>query len=135
MPLFTLLITSPLIPTQAVAKSDHVKRKLAKRQADRVLDPLLDEQVASGRFIACISSRPGQVNVFQQFMSTTVPYRVCGGRVKYERKQEGDEADPPRLSPCPFVKEIPYVVGMELDTRIAIQPFFRWKLGHTVFLD
>ena len=46
---------------QAVPKSDHVKRKLAKRQADRVLDPLLDEQVASGRFIACISSRPGQV--------------------------------------------------------------------------
>eukprot|EP00178_Gracilaria_changii_P003473 TRINITY_DN15136_c0_g1_i1.p1 TRINITY_DN15136_c0_g1~~TRINITY_DN15136_c0_g1_i1.p1 ORF type:complete len:217 (-),score=33.26 TRINITY_DN15136_c0_g1_i1:405-1025(-) len=45
---------------EAVPKSDHVKRKLAKRQADRVLDPLLDEQVASGRFLACISSRPGQ---------------------------------------------------------------------------
>lgn len=50
---------------QAVAKSDHVKRKLAKRQTDRVLDPLLDEQVASGRFIACISSRPGQVHTAQ----------------------------------------------------------------------
>lgn len=48
---------------QALPKSDHVKRKLAKRQTDRVLDPLLDEQVASGRFIACISSRPGQVKV------------------------------------------------------------------------
>lgn len=53
---------------QAVAKSGHVKRKLAKRQADRVLDPLLDEQVASGRFIACISSRPGQVNIFQTLL-------------------------------------------------------------------
>ncbi|CAN0402403.1 unnamed protein product, partial [Ectocarpus sp. 13 AM-2016] len=48
---------------QAVAKSDHVKRKLAKRQADRTLSTLLDEQVASGRFLACISSRPGQVSV------------------------------------------------------------------------
>lgn len=46
---------------QEVAKSDHVQRKLAKRQATRTLDPLLDEQVASGRFLACISSRPGQV--------------------------------------------------------------------------
>ena len=46
---------------QTAAKSDHVKRKLVKRQAERTLDPLLDEQFASGRFIACISSRPGQV--------------------------------------------------------------------------
>lgn len=46
---------------QEVAKSDHVQRKLAKRQATRTLDTLLDEQVASGRFLACISSRPGQV--------------------------------------------------------------------------
>lgn len=44
-----------------MAKSDHVQRKLAQRQSGRTLDPLLDEQVASGRFIACISSRPGQV--------------------------------------------------------------------------
>lgn len=46
---------------QTVPKSDHVLRKLAKRQADRKLETNLDEQVASGRFLACISSRPGQV--------------------------------------------------------------------------
>lgn len=45
---------------ETVAKSNHVQRKMAKRQAERTLDPLLDEQFASGRFIACISSRPGQ---------------------------------------------------------------------------
>ncbi|CAM9860416.1 unnamed protein product [Ectocarpus fasciculatus] len=48
------------VEEEAVAKSDHVKRKLAKRQTDRDLSTLLDEQVASGRFLACISSRPGQ---------------------------------------------------------------------------
>ncbi|CAM9847684.1 unnamed protein product [Ascophyllum nodosum] len=45
---------------EEVSKSDHVQRKLAKRQAERKLDTLLDEQVSSGRFLACISSRPGQ---------------------------------------------------------------------------
>lgn len=48
---------------QEASKSDHVQRKLVKRQADRKLETLLDEQVASGRFLACISSRPGQVNL------------------------------------------------------------------------
>ncbi|CAM9354033.1 unnamed protein product [Choristocarpus tenellus] len=41
-------------------KSDHVMRKLAKRQATRTLATNIDEQVAAGRFLACISSRPGQ---------------------------------------------------------------------------
>ncbi|CAM9591398.1 unnamed protein product [Chrysoparadoxa australica] len=41
-------------------KSKHVKAKLAKRQATRTLDPALDEQFASGRLLAKISSRPGQ---------------------------------------------------------------------------
>ncbi|KAG5190104.1 ribosomal protein S8e/ribosomal biogenesis NSA2 [Tribonema minus] len=41
-------------------KSDHVQRKLAARQKTRALDTLLDEQFASGRILACISSRPGQ---------------------------------------------------------------------------
>lgn len=65
--------SAPRHVTQAVAKSGHVKRKLAKRQADRVLDPLLDEQVASGRFIACISSRPGQVKIIH------VPKKIVDG--------------------------------------------------------
>ncbi|TMW57237.1 hypothetical protein Poli38472_003162 [Pythium oligandrum] len=41
-------------------KSDHVVRKIAARQRTRVLDQKLDEQFASGRLFAAISSRPGQ---------------------------------------------------------------------------
>ena len=43
-----------------VKKSSRVLRKLASRQKDRVLDATLDDQFASGRLLACISSRPGQ---------------------------------------------------------------------------
>lgn len=48
------------VAEEEVKKSDHVLRKLANRQRTRVLDPKLDEQFASGRLLACISSRPGQ---------------------------------------------------------------------------
>ena len=40
--------------------SNHVQRKLNERQKTRTLDPALDEQFASGRLLAAISSRPGQ---------------------------------------------------------------------------
>lgn len=40
--------------------SNHVARKVSERQKTRSLDPALDEQFASGRLLACISSRPGQ---------------------------------------------------------------------------
>merc|ERR1711934_938557 len=43
-----------------VKKLSRVLRKLASRQKDRVLDATLDDQFASGRLLACISSRPGQ---------------------------------------------------------------------------
>ncbi|CAM9531274.1 unnamed protein product [Discosporangium mesarthrocarpum] len=43
------------------SKSERVQRKLAKRQEGRTLPANIDEQFASGRFLACISSRPGQV--------------------------------------------------------------------------
>merc|ERR1711990_345826 len=43
-----------------VKMSSRVLRKLASRQKDRVLDATLDDQFASGRLLACISSRPGQ---------------------------------------------------------------------------
>ncbi|KAI4320815.1 hypothetical protein MLD38_034260 [Melastoma candidum] len=46
--------------TEEVKKSQHVQRKLAKRQEDRKLDPHIEEQFSSGRLLACISSRPGQ---------------------------------------------------------------------------
>lgn len=40
--------------------SNSVQKKLAERQKTRTLDPGLDAAFASGRLLACISSRPGQ---------------------------------------------------------------------------
>ena len=48
------------VPTEEVKKSNHVLRKLEKRQQGRKLDPHIEEQFGSGRLLACISSRPGQ---------------------------------------------------------------------------
>jgi len=42
------------------AVSAQVAKKFKGRQSDRVLDPALDSQFASGRVLAKISSRPGQ---------------------------------------------------------------------------
>ncbi|KAH9607211.1 hypothetical protein KSS87_021277 [Heliosperma pusillum] len=41
-------------------KSNHVTRKLEKRQEGRELDAHIEEQFGGGRLLACISSRPGQ---------------------------------------------------------------------------
>lgn len=41
-------------------KSNHVLRKLEKRQLARKLDAHVEEQFSSGRLLAAISSRPGQ---------------------------------------------------------------------------
>ena len=41
-------------------KSKSVQKKLTARQKDRTLDQSLDDEFASGRLLACISSRPGQ---------------------------------------------------------------------------
>ncbi|CAN6487266.1 unnamed protein product [Victoria cruziana] len=46
--------------TQETKKSNHLLRKLAKRQDGHKLDPHIEEQFSSGRLMACISSRPGQ---------------------------------------------------------------------------
>ena len=46
--------------TEETKKSNHVLRKIEKRQKDRKLDPHIEEQFGSGRLLACISSRPGQ---------------------------------------------------------------------------
>lgn len=46
--------------TEEVKKSNHVARKLEKRQQNRVLDAHIEDQFNSGRLMACISSRPGQ---------------------------------------------------------------------------
>jgi small subunit ribosomal protein S8e len=45
---------------EEVKKSNHVQRKLEKRQQIRNLDPHIEDQFGSGRLLACISSRPGQ---------------------------------------------------------------------------
>uniref|UniRef100_A0A7S2DUM7 40S ribosomal protein S8 n=1 Tax=Helicotheca tamesis TaxID=374047 RepID=A0A7S2DUM7_9STRA len=41
-------------------KSDHVQRKIASRQKGRTLEQAIDHQMASGRLLAKITSRPGQ---------------------------------------------------------------------------
>ncbi|KAF3546392.1 hypothetical protein DY000_02000887 [Brassica cretica] len=41
-------------------KSNHVLRKIESRQEGRSLDSHIEDQFASGRLLACISSRPGQ---------------------------------------------------------------------------
>jgi len=41
-------------------KSNHVLRKIEKRQQGRKLDSHIEEQFGGGRLLACISSRPGQ---------------------------------------------------------------------------
>ncbi|KAK1258290.1 40S ribosomal protein S8 [Acorus gramineus] len=46
--------------TEEAKKSNHVTRKLEKRQEGRTLDLHIEEQFGSGRLLAAISSRPGQ---------------------------------------------------------------------------
>jgi small subunit ribosomal protein S8e len=49
-------------------QSGAVKRKVARRQADRVLDPNLNNQFDTGRLLACVSSRPGQCGRCEGFV-------------------------------------------------------------------
>ncbi|XP_077227757.1 small ribosomal subunit protein eS8-like isoform X3 [Tasmannia lanceolata] len=46
--------------TEDAKKSNHVIRKLEKRQQGHKLDPHIEEQFGGGRLLAAISSRPGQ---------------------------------------------------------------------------
>ncbi|KAL2945279.1 40S ribosomal protein S8 [Bienertia sinuspersici] len=46
--------------TEVAKKSNHVARKLEKRQQNRTLDSHIEEQFGGGRLLASISSRPGQ---------------------------------------------------------------------------
>ena len=45
---------------EAKKQSKHVLAKLAHRNAERVVDPKVEEQFSVGRVLACVSSRPGQ---------------------------------------------------------------------------
>merc|ERR1712224_571616 len=42
-------------------KSGHLKSKIKHRAADRKIDQKVADQFHSGRLLACVSSRPGQV--------------------------------------------------------------------------
>ena len=46
--------------SEQAKKSNHVIRKLEKRQQGHKLDPHIEEQFSGGRLLAAISSRPGQ---------------------------------------------------------------------------
>jgi len=46
--------------TEETKKSGHVQHKLKARQQTRVIESSIEDQFASGRLLACISSRPGQ---------------------------------------------------------------------------
>merc|ERR1711918_68698 len=48
------------VKEEEVKKSKSVMKKLEERQKTRTLDQALDDQFASGRIYAAISSRPGQ---------------------------------------------------------------------------
>jgi len=48
------------VAVEEAKKSNHLQRKLEKRQKDRKLDAHIEEQFGGGRLLACISSRPGQ---------------------------------------------------------------------------
>ncbi|KAM1018060.1 hypothetical protein ACFX2C_039725 [Malus domestica] len=51
---------APAAAPEEAKKSNHVARKLEKRQQTRTLDQHIEEQFGGGRLLACISSRPGQ---------------------------------------------------------------------------
>mmetsp|Transcript_36584 Transcript_36584/g.108730 ORF Transcript_36584/g.108730 Transcript_36584/m.108730 type:complete len:175 (+) Transcript_36584:1-525(+) len=43
-----------------VQRSSSVQKKIAARQAEKIIDPNINSQFDTGRLLACISSRPGQ---------------------------------------------------------------------------
>ena len=51
---------APCLTLHQEKKSFNVEKKLKARQATRVLASAVDDQIANGRLLACISSRPGQ---------------------------------------------------------------------------
>ena len=57
-------------------QSNHVQRKLEKRQQIRKLDPHIEEQFGSGRLLASISSRPGQCGRADGYV-TSPPVYAC----------------------------------------------------------
>lgn len=71
--------------TEAAAQSNHVKRKLKSRCQGRKLDSLLDDQFATGRVYACLSSRPGQVRSRSRSQLPWGAGRRDGGSTAWQR--------------------------------------------------
>lgn len=63
-----------------VQASNHVKRKLKQRTANRKLDTLLAEQFTTGRLYACISSRPGQCGRCDGYVLEGEPLCIAAAR-------------------------------------------------------
>eukprot|EP00606_Chrysophyceae_sp_TOSAG23-5_P000492 GSChrysophyteH2.ASY1.ANO1.906.1 assembled CDS len=54
------LVKNCIAEEEETKKSNSLLKKLRTRQTGRTLDQALDDQFASGRLLACLSSRPGQ---------------------------------------------------------------------------
>ncbi|MFQ6651322.1 hypothetical protein Gotur_023683, partial [Gossypium turneri] len=67
------------VAAEETKKSNHVLRKLEKRQKERTLDAHIEEQFGSGRLLACISSRPGQCGRADGY--------VCGNHKAHKGKE------------------------------------------------
>ena len=73
-------------------QSKSVEKKIAARVEGQKLDPHLEDQFASGRLYACISSRPGQ----------------CGRCDGYgEGRREGERKGKEKLR----IQKIPWICG------------------------
>lgn len=71
---------------EPVKRSKACAKKIAKRQEKRELDPKLDEQFASGRLWACVSSRPGQVGRCDGYIIEGKELEFYGRRIGQKRK-------------------------------------------------
>ncbi len=54
------IILKACLVVQEVKRSNHLQRKIKQRGTDRSIEQAIDDQFATGRLYACLSSRPGQ---------------------------------------------------------------------------
>lgn len=55
-------------------KSGHVEKKLAARQKDSSLDPLVEQQFGSGRLYACISESSSEEEMRKVIFADEIPF-------------------------------------------------------------
>merc|ERR1712036_41143 len=66
---------------EAATHSNHVTRKLDKRQQTRVLAKELEQQFNKGRLLACISSRPGQSGRCDGYILEGAELKFCAQKM------------------------------------------------------